>query len=60
MHRRSLYTMDLEVVGRMLSSKEGRTAYENMLEVVSYAVSFASFYIFVCVARVGRHSRPQC
>jgi len=35
----------------MLGNKEGRSAYENMLEVFSYIVSFASFYIFVCVAK---------
>ena len=43
---------ELEVVGRMLGVKGGRTPYENMLEVLSYVVSFASFYIFVYLAKV--------
>ena len=45
--------MELEVVGRMLGVKGGRTAYENMLEVLSYTISFASFYIFVYLAKVN-------
>mmetsp|Transcript_66628 Transcript_66628/g.199078 ORF Transcript_66628/g.199078 Transcript_66628/m.199078 type:complete len:446 (-) Transcript_66628:294-1631(-) len=42
---------ELEVVGRMLGVKSGRTPYENMLEVLSYVISFASFYIFVFLAK---------
>ncbi|KAL1507571.1 hypothetical protein AB1Y20_007191 [Prymnesium parvum] len=48
---------ELEVVGRMLM-KGGRTPYENALEVLSYVLSFSSFYLFVCVAKrqVAKHS----
>ena len=44
---------ELQVVGRMLGVKSSRTPYENMLEVLSYVISFASYYIFVWFAKVG-------
>jgi hypothetical protein len=48
--------MDIQVVGRMLGNKEGRSAYENAMEIVSYVISFGAFYVFVYIAKV----RPSC
>jgi adenosine 3'-phospho 5'-phosphosulfate transporter B2 len=40
-----------DVMGRVLSARQGRTAKENLVEVFTYIVSFGSFYVFVWFAK---------